>query len=154
MILKKTGELWKSVVGYVMWMSIMSVSKNNDGEITTWHCNKNILLQQPITYSQKLEHIKITLVMRKWHALENIHLPHQGGGNLFNFFRSLCSQFFKIIEPLFTYWISYSYLRDICEIQYIPRNIHTVFALLCFVVVIYWLIFPYHQAYFTGTVAI
>ena len=35
--------------------------------------------------------------------------------------------------PLFTY----QYL------QYIPRNMHTVFALLCFVVVIHWLIFPY-----------
>ena len=34
-----------------------------------------------------------------------------------------------------------------CEVlehlQYIPRNMHTVFALLCFVVVIHWLIFPY-----------
>ena len=29
------------------------------------------------------------------------------------------------------------------EIQYIPRNIHTVTALLCFVVVKHWLIFPY-----------
>ena len=28
-------------------------------------------------------------------------------------------------------------------IQYIPRNMHTVFALLCFVVVIHCLIFPY-----------
>ena len=28
-------------------------------------------------------------------------------------------------------------------IQYIPRNMHTVFALLCFVVVIHWLISPY-----------
>ena len=28
-------------------------------------------------------------------------------------------------------------------VQYIPRNMHTVFALLCFVVVILWLIFPY-----------
>ena len=28
-------------------------------------------------------------------------------------------------------------------IQYIPRNMHTVFALLCFVVIIHWLIFPY-----------
>ena len=28
-------------------------------------------------------------------------------------------------------------------IHYIPRNMHTVFALLCFVVVIHWLIFPY-----------
>ena len=31
----------------------------------------------------------------------------------------------------------------IINIQYIPRNMHTVFALLCFVVVIHWLIFPY-----------
>ena len=28
-------------------------------------------------------------------------------------------------------------------LQYLPRNMHTVFALLCFVVVIHWLIFPY-----------
>ena len=28
-------------------------------------------------------------------------------------------------------------------LQYFPRNMHTVFALLCFVVVIHWLIFPY-----------
>ena len=29
------------------------------------------------------------------------------------------------------------------RVQYIPRNMHTVTALLCFVVVIHWLIFPY-----------
>ena len=29
------------------------------------------------------------------------------------------------------------------DVQYIPRNMHTVFALLCFVVVTHWLIFPY-----------
>ena len=29
------------------------------------------------------------------------------------------------------------------RLQFIPRNMHTVFALLCFVVVIHWLIFPY-----------
>ena len=29
------------------------------------------------------------------------------------------------------------------NLQYNPRNMHTVFALLCFVVVIHWLIFPY-----------
>ena len=28
-------------------------------------------------------------------------------------------------------------------LQYIPRNMHTVFALMCFVVVIHWLIYPY-----------
>ena len=32
---------------------------------------------------------------------------------------------------------------SIVGLQYIPRNMHTVFALLCFVVVIHWLIFPY-----------
>ena len=30
-----------------------------------------------------------------------------------------------------------------CSLQYIPINMHTVFALLCFIVVIHWLIFPY-----------
>ena len=29
------------------------------------------------------------------------------------------------------------------KLQYIPRNMHTVFALLCFVVVIHWLTLPY-----------
>ena len=46
-------------------------------------------------------------------------------------------------------WInSYSHyfiwMRSLIHtLQYIPRNMHTVFALLCFVVVIHWLIFPY-----------
>ena len=36
-------------------------------------------------------------------------------------------------------------IKPICprHLQYIPRNMHTFFALLCFVVVIHWLIFPY-----------
>ena len=34
-------------------------------------------------------------------------------------------------------------IHDIPRVQYIPRNMHTVFALLCFVVVIHWLISPY-----------
>ena len=34
-------------------------------------------------------------------------------------------------------------LVSIHSIQYIPRNMHTVFALLCVVVVMHWLIFPY-----------
>ena len=36
-----------------------------------------------------------------------------------------------------------SWLSSLMHIQYIPRNMHTVFALLCFVVVKHWLIFPY-----------
>ena len=34
-------------------------------------------------------------------------------------------------------------MRDDIIVQNIPQNIHTVFALLCFVVVIHWLIFQY-----------
>ena len=41
---------------------------------------------------------------------------------------------FLIISHLFTLMV---------DVQYIPRNMHTVFALLCFVVVIHWLVFPY-----------
>ena len=36
-----------------------------------------------------------------------------------------------------------SYLLLERHVQYIPKNMHTVFALLCFVVVIHWLISPY-----------
>ena len=35
------------------------------------------------------------------------------------------------------------YSMELWDVQYIPRNMHTVFVLLCFVVVIHWLIFPY-----------
>ena len=37
--------------------------------------------------------------------------------------------------------------KNSLNIQYIPRNMHTVFALLCFVVVIHWLIFPYPSGF-------
>ena len=36
-----------------------------------------------------------------------------------------------------------SCIFKVALVQYIPRNMYTVFALLCFVVVIHWLIFPY-----------
>ena len=40
-------------------------------------------------------------------------------------------------------YIYMMFLNTNCYIQYIPRNKHTVFALLCFVMVLHWLIFPY-----------
>ena len=42
-------------------------------------------------------------------------------------------------------FIMFDYLFRLISmpIQYIPRNMHTVFALLCFVMVIHWLNFPY-----------
>ena len=45
----------------------------------------------------------------------------------------------KCSETMYTFDDIY----HMSDIQYIPRNMHTVFALLCFVVVIHWLIFPY-----------
>ena len=59
------------------------------------------------------------------------------------------------VSPTLAQWFCYEgirlkilvrHIRRICKavlLQYIPRNMHTVFALLCFVVVIHWLIFPY-----------
>ena len=35
------------------------------------------------------------------------------------------------------------FFATVLFLQYIPRNMHTVFALLCYIVVIHWLIFPY-----------
>ena len=40
-------------------------------------------------------------------------------------------------------WWETRHTSVVTQLQYIPRNMHTVFALLCFVVVIHWLIFPY-----------
>ena len=46
-------------------------------------------------------------------------------------------------KALYEVYLTFSSLLKMYEIQYIPRNMHTVFALLCFIVVIHWLIFPY-----------
>ena len=40
-------------------------------------------------------------------------------------------------------WFMVTPSQPWANLQYIPRYMHTVFALLCFVVVIHWLIFPY-----------
>ena len=54
-----------------------------------------------------------------------------------------CKQYYSRnkTEHSKTVWICCE--LDCIWLQYIPRNMHTVFALLCFVVVIHWLIFPY-----------
>ena len=49
----------------------------------------------------------------------------------------------KSIHSSFSDQWSYTAQPRSTRLQYIPRNMHTVFALLCFVVVIHWLIFPY-----------
>ena len=52
------------------------------------------------------------------------------------------SQQYYIIYTSFAHWCVLSWFGRL-HLQYIPRNMHTVFALLCFVVVIHWLISPY-----------
>ena len=49
------------------------------------------------------------------------------------------------LPMIFLFWILWSVgvASQVAQLQYIPRNMHTVFALLCFVMVIHWLIFPY-----------
>ena len=61
-----------------------------------------------------------------------------------------CRYRYALLGKITRYWYfsEYSSGKDyvqVCQsyIQYIPRNMHTVFALMCFVVVIHWLIFPY-----------
>ena len=44
---------------------------------------------------------------------------------------------------VFLLWFAITQFYTCIHIQYIPRSMHTVFALLCFVVVKHWLIFPY-----------
>ena len=67
--------------------------------------------------------------------------------------RSMVDHSFRFTWPISrfyinTYAVFYSCVINIfwdalTIIQYIPRNMHTVFALLCLVVVIRWLIFPH-----------
>ena len=59
-------------------------------------------------------------------------------------------QFVKCLVIIFNLWtlpnnalVSAKPSATYSQVQYIPRNMHTVFALLCFVVVLHWLIFPY-----------
>ena len=47
------------------------------------------------------------------------------------------------VKSIRHYWWLWFGSSAFSHLQYIPRNMHTVFALLCFVVVIHWLIFPY-----------
>ena len=53
--------------------------------------------------------------------------------------KEICSGIYELV----TLRIHNKSMEVLWHVQYIPRNMHTVFALLCFVVVIHWLIFPY-----------
>ena len=69
-------------------------------------------------------------------------LPHFNSSVLQICNSSACKQGKKNFI-LMTSWQNAVLIPGRIHVQYIPRNMHTVFALLCFVVVIHWLIFPY-----------
>ena len=54
-----------------------------------------------------------------------------------------CLDWTRLTIPLVMYYKRAFVISKTKHVQYIPRNMHTVFALLCFVVVIHWLIVPY-----------
>ena len=67
--------------------------------------------------------------------------------DIYQYFRfSIVLDKWKFSDKGYRVWwmkplITSNFFRE--AVQYIPRNMHTVFALLCFVVVIHWLICPY-----------
>ena len=68
-----------------------------------------------------------------------IYKPH------YKYWKQFCTSIHEVSRPTESESISLSFiLYDLnINLQYIPRHLHRVFALLCFVVVIHWLIFPY-----------
>ena len=63
---------------------------------------------------------------------------------LFNIINVVTSGLWRLLLTLSYTGSTFAHYHNCCTcVQYIPRNMHTVFALLCFVVVIHWLIFPY-----------
>ena len=61
----------------------------------------------------------------------------------FSYIRNICQESYTGFAICFCFFGGSRFYPYISVVQYIPRNMHTVFALLCFVVVIHWLIFPY-----------
>ena len=79
-----------------------------------------------------VRHLFISIKWEIWTINHYLGLGH-------NDMRCVSSYVLTVATTLQKYYPSMCTLH----IQYIPRNMHTVFALLCFVVVIHWLIFPY-----------
>ena len=106
--------------------------------------------------THKQDHTHILLKYRRWY-LRSFHYTNSSsnkrnvGTTRCQFYRMLLATNRAKYWPQQATWLdcdisrggrcAYRFLRHL--VQYIPRNMHTVFALLCFVVVIHWLIFPY-----------
>ena len=113
---------------YFHLISLRTIFLNSPEYFTSFHV-KRICISKSLGYSFL---VLFCMHMDQKHELHAIRLSacYQNDAN--------CAQgrIWKYIE---TPWKR----TDILHVQYIPRNMHTVFALLCFVVVIHWLIFSY-----------
>ena len=105
------------------------------------------------------------LFMRYWPFVRGIHRspvnsPHKGqwrGALMFSLNWTWTNDWVNNLEAgdlrrhrahfdvivMMTDMPQHGFVQQRQDLQYIPRNMHTVFALLCFVVVLHWLIFPY-----------
>ena len=91
-------------------------------------------------FKNKELYTNILLVDRTWWR----HSPHKRHAVMWsfdNFFDLRLKKGLCKLSRHRWFWTPSSPL--VGYVLYIPRNMHTVFALLCFVVVIHWLIFPY-----------
>ena len=79
-------------------------------------------------------HMGIFIRIKHRRSKQNIHYD--------NFMGYICKLRQSHKTNLAIIVMHYAWPKTRC-LQYIPRNMHTVFALLCFVVVIHWLIYPY-----------
>ena len=90
-----------------------------------------------VYHQKKYQWIFISFNYRNW-TWQYIHYWCVGVNMGSYSFKWLCFQ-----KQLSEQKSAFQLQRFSLHIQYIPRNMHTVFALLCFVVVKHWLIFPY-----------
>ena len=77
----------------------------------------------------------------KWSPLyHQRHLLHQNSQEALYCHHNYLSIYMSLPK---LQWALHIRLHNARWLQYIPTNMHTVFALLCFVVFIHWQIFPY-----------
>ena len=113
----------------------------------------HLMMDPAVSRIQQMKQLKFTIRTRKAYiqtliCIPGLELTRRGWFNyIFNntqIHERLSPIYsFKVTNQLYHMMFSFSFNATALCIQYIPRNMHTVFALLCFVVVIHWRIFPY-----------
>ena len=120
-------EWWSIYLGVVREINFQSFDKLYE----TMH---NITWREECCSKLLTTYSNLTIICKKcWHRLITLYIHYRYVCSLSRVF--VCQYLQEHIFHMCVYKYTY--------VQYIPRNVHTVFALLCFVVVIHWLIFPY-----------